>query len=140
MLTYFLSPQGRFRRRDAWFGFAVVTIILLTGLCCDILFGGVNLIAVEGPVGFTLAPAPTFLAVAGLLVLWPCIAMSMKRWHDRDRSGWWALLWFVPVLNLYALISMFLLPGMRGLNRFGPDPREEERYLSLHGHDGMNLA
>jgi uncharacterized membrane protein YhaH (DUF805 family) len=135
MLNYFLSPKGRFRRRDYWFGMIVMMIILAIGLSADFVFRGVEIIPTGGPGDFIFQPAPLLLGVAGLLILWPSIAMGIKRWHDRDKSGWFVLLGMIPIVNLYAYISLFLLPGTRNLNRFGPDPREEERYLYASEHD-----
>ncbi len=55
-----------------------------------------------------------------LVVIWPAIAISIKRWHDRGKSGWWILIGFVPLIGgLWALID---LPGTSGTNQYGPDP------------------
>lgn len=135
MLSYFLSPKGRFRRRDYWFGMIVVMIILAIGLSADFVFRGVEMIPTGTPGEFDLQPAPLMLGFTGLLILWPSIAMGIKRWHDRDKSGWFVLLGMIPIVNLYAYFSLFFLSGTRGLNRFGPDPREEERYLNASDHD-----
>lgn len=135
MLNYFLSPKGRFRRRDYWFGMVVMMIILAIGLSADFVFRGVEMIPTDTPGQYDLHPAPLVLGFAGLLILWPSIAMGIKRWHDRDKSGWFVLLGMIPIVNLYAYLSLFFLAGTRGLNRFGPDPREEERYLYASDHD-----
>ncbi|WMJ67812.1 DUF805 domain-containing protein [Stenotrophomonas sp. 24(2023)] len=64
------------------------------------------------------------LTASGLsLLLWlavalPCIAATVRRLHDTDRSGWWLLLAFVPFASL-ALLVFMLLPGNAGDNRFG---------------------
>ncbi|MFK7792614.1 MAG: DUF805 domain-containing protein [Devosiaceae bacterium] len=144
MFAYFLSPKGRFRRRDYWFGMTVVSMILALGLGADFVLRGVQLVLFEGPSGgpgeFNLVPAPLFFGVAGVLILWPSLAMGIKRWHDRDRSGWWVLLSFIPIVNIYAYISMFLLSGTPGINRFGLDPRDEEHglYGDKHHAAGAN--
>jgi uncharacterized membrane protein YhaH (DUF805 family) len=60
---------------------------------------------------------------ANLLVAWPLLAISAKRWHDRDLTGWLALLWLVPVVGqIGALVCNGFLPGQKGDNRFGPAP------------------
>ena len=49
--------------------------------------------------------------------------IERKRWHDRDKSGWWALLNLIPVIGtLWILIECGFLRGTYGGNRFGPDP------------------
>jgi uncharacterized membrane protein YhaH (DUF805 family) len=57
-----------------------------------------------------------------LLLVWPCAAVSVKRWHDRDRSGWWVWVYLVPVVGvLWTLVANGLLRGSVGPNRFGDD-------------------
>lgn len=48
------------------------------------------------------------------------LATSVKRWHDRDKSGWWVLINFVPIIGwLWALIEQGFMAGTPGPNRFG---------------------
>ena len=57
-----------------------------------------------------------------LLMIWPCTAVAVKRWHDRDKSGWWVLINLVPGIGLvWALVENGLLRGSAGANRFGAD-------------------
>ena len=61
--------------------------------------------------------------IVSLLLLWPSLAISVKRWHDRGKSGWWVLVGLIPVIGgLWLLIENGLLRGSAGANRFGPDP------------------
>lgn len=57
-----------------------------------------------------------------LVVLLPNIAVSVRRLHDLDKSGWWVLLWFIPLIGAVVLIIWFVGRGTPGENRFGPDP------------------
>jgi uncharacterized membrane protein YhaH (DUF805 family) len=44
-------------------------------------------------------------------------------WHDRNKSGWWVLIAFVPVIGgLWYLIECGFLPGTTGANNYGADP------------------
>ncbi|EHM02164.1 hypothetical protein HMPREF9946_01464 [Acetobacteraceae bacterium AT-5844] len=55
----------------------------------------------------------------------PGLAGMTKRWHDRGRSGWWCLLLLLPVIGwLWIFFSLCCRDGVRGANRFGPDPLE----------------
>ncbi len=61
--------------------------------------------------------------IVNLLLAWPALAISVKRWHDRDKRGWWVLVVLVPVIGwIWAVIENGLLPGTRGANRFGGLP------------------
>lgn len=58
------------------------------------------------------------------LWIWTTIAMQVKRWHDRDKSGVWMLIGFVPLIgSLWTLVELMFLQGTVGPNRFGPDPK-----------------
>lgn len=66
-----------------------------------------------------------FLGTCSVLLLLgmqiPAVTVSVRRLHDLDWSGWWVLLFVVPLGNL-ALLVLFCLRGTRGRNRFGSDP------------------
>lgn len=66
----------------------------------------------------------TFLAVVMFLVMAVAgIATHVKRWHDRDKSGAWYFLSFVPIVGpIWTLIELGFLPGTDGPNQYGlPD-------------------
>lgn len=54
-----------------------------------------------------------------LATIVPSIAVAARRLHDTDRSGWWQLLAFVPVVGWIILLVWFCQTGTRGSNRFG---------------------
>ncbi len=55
-----------------------------------------------------------------LLVLWPNIAVQVKRWHDRDKSGWWVLIGLIPIVGfIWALIENGFLAGDPSWNQYG---------------------
>ncbi|MFY9892881.1 MAG: DUF805 domain-containing protein [Xanthobacteraceae bacterium] len=58
----------------------------------------------------------------GLAVILPGLAVSVRRLHDLDRTGWWLLLGFIPLIGSIILIVWFCTRGTPGPNRFGPDP------------------
>ncbi|CAN5719941.1 DUF805 domain-containing protein [soil metagenome] len=61
--------------------------------------------------------------IANALLIWPGLAIGVKRWHDRGNSGWWVLINLVPVIGfLVTLVFNGLLRGTPGPNRYGDDP------------------
>jgi uncharacterized membrane protein YhaH (DUF805 family) len=67
--------------------------------------------------------ASTVILAFGVLVTWISLAIAVKRYHDRDKSGWWALIIFLPVIGaLWYLIECGFLRGTEGNNDYGPDP------------------
>jgi uncharacterized membrane protein YhaH (DUF805 family) len=105
----FLSLRGRVSRREFW----LWGVLALLGLAL-----GLN--ALLGIVGVEPGRAEGWV---NLLLLWPAVAVSVKRWHDRDKSGWWVLINLVPVIGwLWALVDNGFRRGTAGPNRFGDDP------------------
>ena len=63
-----------------------------------------------------------FIYVLALLL--PSLAVTVRRLHDRDQSGWWAIASFFPFLN-WALLIYLAFPGTPGPNRYGPEPQQQ---------------
>jgi uncharacterized membrane protein YhaH (DUF805 family) len=105
----FFALHGRVSRRTFWlFG-----VLALLGL-------GVLGHALLGIAGVSQDHAD---AIVNLLLVWPAIAVSAKRWQDRNRSPWWVLVALVPVVGwLWALVDNGFVRGTPGINRFGAPP------------------
>ncbi len=64
------------------------------------------------------------IVLAYLVVFTSGVIVTIKRWHDLDKSGWWALLGFVPLLGPVAQLIVFAFTrGTPGPNTYGPSPR-----------------
>lgn len=64
-----------------------------------------------------------FIAIVNLMTIYIGLAVSIKRWHDRGKSGWWVLIGLVPVIgSIWALIETGFLEGDPGPNEYGPNP------------------
>jgi uncharacterized membrane protein YhaH (DUF805 family) len=50
------------------------------------------------------------------------LAVGARRLHDTDRSGWWQLLWILPVIGWIIMIVFQATAGQAGDNRFGSPP------------------
>ena len=87
-------------------------------------------VALYALVSHTLTFSPlTDLFWFGTLL--PSVAVGVRRLHDIDRSGWWYLLMFVPLIGAIVLIVWWCKRGGKGYNRFGADRLPAE--ASLHG-------
>lgn len=103
------SFQGRVNRLPFWL-FTVTAILVL-------YFGGWLL------ADFADLPFSVGVDLVALIVLLPALAVQTKRWHDRNKSAWWILINFVPVVGpLWVLVECGALEGTRGKNAFGADP------------------
>ena len=105
----YLSLSGRVNRRSFW----------LHGVLGLLVLGIVGMALLE-IAGLHAERAERWV---NLLIAWPAIAISVKRWHDRDKSGWWVLIALIPIVGqLWALVDNGFLRGTRGPNRFGAEP------------------
>ncbi|PIE26606.1 MAG: DUF805 domain-containing protein [Micrococcales bacterium] len=102
------SGRGRLARAPYWtaVGPLAATMTILTVLSSR--FG---------------APGYAVPVLAGLAVIVPSLAATVRRLHDLNRSGWWLLILLVPVGGAAAIIVAMCLPGTFGANRYGPDPK-----------------
>lgn len=108
----FATFDARIGRQTFWIGHVVLWVVSLVvhGLIA-VLFG------YESSAGAGLS------TVVALVLLYPSIAVGVKRLHDRDKSGWWLLLLIVPVIGIiWYIVEAGCLRGTVGQNRFGPDP------------------
>lgn len=60
-------------------------------------------------------------SLASLALLLPGLAVSVRRFHDMDRTGWWVLIALTGIGTIVVLI-WFCLRGTPGPNNYGPDP------------------
>ena len=108
--------SGRARRAEFWW-FAVFNVAVMIILSViDLGFGSPHR-WMMGDGG----PSPVG-GLYWLAVLLPSLAVTVRRLHDTDRSGWWILIEFVPLVGPLILIWFLATPGTAGENRFGPDP------------------
>ena len=165
---YLFSFKGRINRAKYWLAALIIlswmiflgmltvagTISLGRSGPLSINFDIDDIFGIIDPASFralsSANPAALFLHVAGTpLFLWVYLATSVKRLHDRDRSGWWMVLFFVVPglygqfedrlgdsiavsllglavggLAIFGGITLYFLRGSAGSNRFGSDPLE----------------
>jgi uncharacterized membrane protein YhaH (DUF805 family) len=69
------------------------------------------------------AGAGLLSGIYGLAVLIPTLAVTVRRLHDIDRSGWWILIGLVPLIGAIVLLVFALLEGTPGDNQYGPNPK-----------------
>jgi uncharacterized membrane protein YhaH (DUF805 family) len=95
----YVDFSGRAGRPEFWW-FALFTLVvgLVIGMVSDMLAMLVNL---------------------GLLL--PSLAVGARRLHDIGKSGWFQLLWFIPVLG-WAVMIYFLVQPTGAPNQYGEGP------------------
>lgn len=104
VLRRYAQFHGRATRYEYWM-FQLFSVIfnLILGVIDQLIFG-VEILSTL----FTL------------FILCPSLALLFRRLHDTNRSGWWWLLTFVPLIGWIWLFVLCVLPSSTGDNRFGP--------------------
>src|SRR5216683_1191599 len=122
MTNLLFGFQGRTNRAKFWL--VALALLVIEFIVLGVLGGSAAMsddpqqaLASLGPV------AGIVLVIFGLAVTWITIAVGIKRFHDRNKSGVWILIIFVPVIGgLWYLIECGFLRGTPGPNDYGPDP------------------
>ncbi len=137
--TLLFTFTGRINRAKYWLGVGVlIAYWIVVGIVLSILFYGLG-----GP-GYILAIAAGAAATIG--AMWAGCAIGIKRLHDRAKSGWWLLIfWVVPGIlsgvgtaagsslgmlfslaslgiSIWGFVEIGCLRGTEGSNEYGPDP------------------
>lgn len=114
----FLDFDGRVNRALFWGGMVTVWVLATVNSWVNRSVVGDDAFTMLVPALVTFA---TFLI--GIALLWPALAVAIKRWHDRGKSGWWTLILLVPIVGwIWGVIELGFLEGTNGPNEYGPDP------------------
>jgi uncharacterized membrane protein YhaH (DUF805 family) len=122
----YVTFSGRARRSEFWFWFLFAIIVgVVAALLDSMLFPSMMDVQTEmgDGVASVNAQGGPISALVSLGLFLPGLAVSVRRLHDVDRSGWWVLLAFIPLIGIIVLIVWWATEGTRGPNRFGGDPK-----------------
>jgi len=107
-MDYFLGAlkkyadfNGRARRKEYWM---FVLIYMVINVILAVL--GMDIISM----------------IVGLALIIPSISIGARRLHDTGRSGWWQLIYFVPLIGLIVMI-VFLVQDSHDDNHYGANPK-----------------
>lgn len=107
-----LRFDGRIPRRIYW------GIYLLTTLSFVVLISIIMLVFGEESTATNIA-----ILILYVPLIWITFVNQIKRWHDRDKSGKWVLINFIPMIGpIWTFLECGCCRGTVGPNRFGPDP------------------
>ncbi|MEO8531048.1 MAG: DUF805 domain-containing protein [Deltaproteobacteria bacterium] len=114
----YITFSGRSQRSAYWWW---VLFQIIVAVIIGAIEGGGTMASGDGgfSANYTGGPIANIWGMANFL---PGLAVSVRRLHDTDRSGWWILLWLIPLVGWIILIVWFATKGTSGTNRFGADP------------------
>lgn len=125
-LKKYFDFNGRASRAEFW-SFALINIFVL--LSFSLLTGTIHGETASGEKYRVMLAAlsnyPTLVSVLtslevvfGVFIFCPALAVTVRRLHDRNHSGWWAVGQFIPFLNFLVLIFL-LLDSQKTQNKYG---------------------
>ena len=127
----FFSPSCRIGRIRylahgalIYLGFSLLAAIVI-GVAAGVSRSNEHIMASYGAMLFAVAFYVPFFTVYWILMV--------QRLHDLNRVGWWSLVLFVPVLNVFFMFYLLLWPGTGGSNRFGARPPKNRIWHWLVG-------
>lgn len=110
------SFQGRIPRRTYWgysLGVSFIFLCVIGGMIAPFI-----LQEKEPPSAIWFA-----IVILYIPMVWINLALQAKRWHDRDKSGWWICINFIPYIRgIWSFIENGCLRGTHGPNQYGQDP------------------
>lgn len=150
MSQLLFSFRGRLNRKPYWLTTLVLILIMLVLIVLVVGIGGADLLTGDMS---GLGVAFIILLLAYIPLLWIGLAISAKRLHDRNKSAWWLVLFYlVPgilqgvgdriegvgivltlaglAISIWALIELGFLRGTVGPNQYGPDPLETRHLIA----------
>ncbi|MCR5297950.1 MAG: DUF805 domain-containing protein [Paludibacteraceae bacterium] len=104
----FAKFDGRAGRKEFWY-FVLVNVVV-----------SIVLNIIDGAIFSTTVLSGLY----GLAVLIPGLALTARRLHDINKSGWWQLIALIPIVGLIILIIWCAKEGDKGTNNFGEEPAE----------------
>lgn len=111
--------KGRARRSEYWFIqlFLVATNLAAAAIDLALMDGDVDRFIANGGGG-----------IVGLIwilaTIVPALAVLVRRLHDTNRSGWWALIGLVPIIGTIAILVFTVTDSTQGDNRYGASPKD----------------
>ena len=114
----FADFKGRSRRSEYWYVqvFLVVTNLAVAGIDLALMDGDVDRFIANGGGG-----------IVGLIWIFativPALAVLIRRLHDTGKTGWWALVGFIPFVGAIVLLVFTVTDSSPGENKYGTSPK-----------------
>ncbi|MGB8453093.1 MAG: DUF805 domain-containing protein [Anaerocolumna sp.] len=116
VLKNFVLFSGRARRKEYW-------MFVLTDIIISIVLMIIETMFYTDVIGYVTGNEMMILVpIYYLITFLPRMAVSVRRLHDINQSGW-RLLWMVVPLGALVLLVDFSKKGNMGINDYGSDPK-----------------
>jgi uncharacterized membrane protein YhaH (DUF805 family) len=135
VLKKYVVFGGRAARKEYWMFFLFNVIISFVLAIVDGI-AGLNF-ETSGSAG--AASGGVLQTLYALAVFLPSLAVTFRRLHDTDKSGWWVLISLVPFVGWIVLLVFMILDSDPGVNKYGPNPKERAVAAPMAGAPGATV-
>ena len=115
----YFNFEDRARRAEYWWPIVMQILVYIIFMIPGMLLAANTTGAASASLFWSLAAGYVMFGMACFI---PTLAVTVRRLHDTDKSGFWMLLGFVPFGGL-VLLYFFVQSGTLGPNKYGPDPK-----------------
>jgi uncharacterized membrane protein YhaH (DUF805 family) len=126
MLGQFIGFEGRIGRGAWWLSY------LLTICLIGFAFLSIGMASKSATSPASMIAISLLSLVCSISAMVVSVCSTVKRYHDRNKSGWWWWIGLVPFLGLWQLIECGFCSGDDGDNNYGPPSGSVERRESLN--------
>jgi len=121
-LGKYTTFSGRAARSEFWFFWLFSMIVAVVAMIIDSVLG-TTFTMTDPTTGAPVDVGYGYIYLIAMLALFlPSLAVGIRRLHDTNRSGWWYLIVFLPLIGVILLIVWFCSKGTEGENNYGHDP------------------
>lgn len=115
-LKQYADFSGRARRKEYWM-FVLFNIIF--SLIASLIDKAIGIDFSDG-YGYGIVTV-----IYALIVFIPGLALTVRRLHDINKSGWMIFISLIPLIGGIWMLVLVCTEGTRGDNQYGPDPKTE---------------
>jgi uncharacterized membrane protein YhaH (DUF805 family) len=109
VFNLFFGIEGRINRATWWMcGLVFMVVNMILSAIIRGLLASMDQLGHAGPLAQNDAGIG---GLASLILMYPMIAVGVKRMHDRDKSGWWIAAFIAPGLLLGLLLPVAAAAG-----------------------------
>lgn len=124
VLKKYATFGGRARRKEYWM-FVLISTLVYVGL--GIIDSVTGTFGAESGIGL-------LSGLYCLATLLPGLAVAVRRLHDTNRSGWWFLIFLVPIIGAIVLLVFLVQDSQPESNQYGANPKASDEKAGQAPH------
>ncbi|WP_318640281.1 DUF805 domain-containing protein [Flavobacterium ardleyense] len=119
VIKQYADFNGRARRKEYWMFILFNMIFSIVAMIVDNVLG----------ITFAGIPYGPLYIFYGIAMFIPGLAVSVRRLHDINKSGWMMFVVLIPLAGAIWLLVLYCTEGTQGENQYGDNPKNEEGFL-----------